>query len=265
MDTLLVAEIDSLINLLESEIPANPNSTKNVLLQKRLQRDIAKYFKSLEDAFPYHKLDKLHTRYVKESLGSETENILDALIKAFGSGFTTMVEGHLTTIYLDGVVQMITWGKTKKGIPIQFEGPPIERAVDYAREQGARLVTQMNVETKRRLAQVISDGIKNKRGIPGLSRDIRKSFMDMSRYRSQLIARTETSSALSQASLDKMTDMGIDGKEWVTAGDALVSAECSANEAEGVIPRGQMFSGGVMAPPQHPDCRCALAPAILSK
>jgi len=62
-----------------------------------------------------------------------------------------------------------------------------------------------------------------------------------------------------------MKDMGIDGKEWVTAGDALVSAECSANEAEGVIPRGQMFSGGVMAPPQHPDCRCALAPAILSK
>jgi len=59
--------------------------------------------------------------------------------------------------------------------------------------------------------------------------------------------------------------MGIDGKEWVTAGDDLVSDECQGNEAEGVIPVNQSFSGGVMGPPQHPDCRCAIAPARLSR
>ena len=87
----------------------------------------------------------------------------------------------------------------------------------------------------------------------------------MSKYRSELVARTETANALSQASLDSMADMGIDGKEWVTAGDDEVSEECQGNEAEGVIPVGQTFSGGVDAPPQHPDCRCSLAPARLRK
>ncbi|GAG61049.1 unnamed protein product, partial [marine sediment metagenome] len=83
--------------------------------------------------------------------------------------------------------------------------------------------------------------------------------------RSELIARTETANALSTASLDSMSDMGIEGKEWVTAGDANVSDECQGNEAEGVIPVNQEFSGGVMAPPQHPDCRCTVAPARLSR
>lgn len=260
-----IAQLDQIISLLEAEIPANPNSPANQRLAKRLQRDVAKYFRSLEDAFPFGRLAGIYNKYVKESLGSETEGILEALIKAFGSGFVTMIEGHLTTIYLNGTVEMMTWGMTKSGLPIAYEGPPIERAIDFSKKQGARLVTQMNEETKRRLARVVSDGIKNKRGIPGLSRDIRKSFGDMSKYRSELIARTETSNALSQASLDKMRDMEIEGKEWITAGDERVSPECSSNEGEGIIPRDQMFGGGVMAPPQHPACRCSLAPAILKK
>ena len=85
----------------------------------------------------------------------------------------------------------------------------------------------------------------------------------MSRHRSELIARTETADALSQASLNAMEDMGIEGKQWITVGDEKVSDECLGNEADGVIPVGQAFSGGAMAPPQHPDCRCALSPARL--
>ena len=160
---------------------------------------------------------------------------------------------------------MITWGKTKGGIPIAYEGPPISQAVDWAEKHAATLVTQMAEETQRRLALTISNGIANKRGIPGLARDIRKTFADMTKFRSELIARTETAEALSSASLDTMADMGIEGKEWVTAGDDRVSDDCLGNEAEGVIPVNQSFSGGVMAPPQHPDCRCTVAPAQLPK
>ena len=70
----------------------------------------------------------------------------------------------------------------------------------------------MSEENKKRLAHTISQGIEQKRGIPGISRDIRKTFDDMSKHRSELIARTETANALSQASLDTMEDMVIDGK-----------------------------------------------------
>lgn len=197
-------------------------------------------------------------------LNKDVETILDPILATFNKKLTADIAGQLATIYISGQAEMITWGKTKGGVPIAYEGPPIQKAIDWAEKHGATLVKGMDEETKRRLAQVVSDGVKNKRGVPGVARDIRKSFSDMSRYRSQTIARTETASALSQASLDSMADMGIEGKEWVTV-DAQASPECQANEADKVIPVNQAFSSGAMAPPQHPNCRCSLAPARLKK
>ena len=224
-----------------------------------------KYFRELGKAFPYGKLVKLYNNNVKESLSSDTKGIIDPLLASFDSQLTAMVDGELTEVYVSGTAETVTWGKTKAGVPIAFEGPPISQAIDWAEKQAATLVKGMDEETKRRLAHTISRGIENKRGIPGLSRDIRNTFSDMSKHRSELIARTETANALSQASLDTMEDMGIDGKEWITAGDDRVSDECSGNEAEGVIPVGQTFSSGADAPPEHPDCRCTLAPSRLRK
>ena len=261
----VLTELDGLIQILEAQIPANPNAPANQKLSGKLEQKLVKYFNKLEKAFPYSRLERFYNKYIKESLGSDAESILDPILATFDEDLTTMLNGELAEIYLSGQAEMITWGKTKGGIPIAYEGPPISQAIDWAKKHGATLVTNMGEETKRRLAHAISQGIENKRGIPGLARDIRKEFADMSRYRSELIARTETASSLSQASLDSMKDMGIDGKEWITAGDDLVSDECQGNEAEGVIPAGQTFSGGVMAPPQHPDCRCSLAPARLPK
>ncbi len=199
-------------------------------------------------------------------LKSDTENILNPLLAAFDERLTTQVNGHLAETRISGTAEVITWGKTQAGVPIAFEGPPISQAIAWAETQGARLVTQMDGETKRRLAKTISDGIANKRGIPGLARDIRTEFADMTRFRSELIARTETSNALSQASLDSMKDMGIDGKEWITSGSTFSQEdECGENEAEGVIPVGQAFSSGHHAPPAHPDCECTVSPARLSR
>lgn len=258
-----IAELDEIIAILEATIPANPNSPGNMRQRKRLERSLAEYFGRLERAFPYSKLSEIYSRHVTESIGSESGRILDPLLAAFDPTLTTEISGQLVETYMSGQAEMITWGTTKGGVPIAYEGPPMQYAIDWADDHGATLVKGLDEETKKRLAHTISDGIAKKRGVPGLARDIRKEFADMSRYRSQLIARTETATALSQASLDSMKDMGIEGKEWVTAGDDRVSLECQGNAAEGVIPSDQAFSGGVMAPPQHPDCRCAIAPARL--
>jgi len=254
--------LDSLITLLEAQIPANPKSPKNQKLQKRLEEYLAKYFGRLERAFPYSKLDKIYNKYVtKESLNSESESIIDLILASFDKQFQAKIAGELAKVYISGQAEMISYGKTKLGVPIAYEGPPIEDAIKWAEKHGSKLVTQMDGETKRRLSNVISNGIKNKRGIPGLSRDIKKSFADMRRFRSLMIARTETANALSQASLDNMKGMGIDGKEVVTGGDPCEI--CEGNAAEGVIPVGQAFSSGHDAPPFHPNCECALAPARL--
>ena len=198
-------------------------------------------------------------------LSSDTDNILDPILATFDERLEAEIGGQLAETYISGQAEMITWGKTKGGVPIAYEGPPISQAVSWAEKEGARLVTQMDTETKRRLAQIVSDGIKNKRGVPGLARDIRKDFDNMTRYRSQLIAKTETRQALFTASHDRMVEMDIEGKEWIlgAGGESGNCDFCKANAAVGVIPVTQEFpnpEGDI-----HPGCTCAIAPARISR
>jgi len=272
----IMTELDELIDLLEAEIPANPESPRNQKLAAKLEKFLAKYFKKLETAFPYSKIDHIHNKYIKESLGSDAANIINPILATFDSSFTTELEGELVEIYLSGQAEMITWGKTKGGIPITYEGPPIKAAIDWAKSHvsKAKLVDGLNEETRRQISNIISDGILNKRGIPGIKSDIRHSFNWMARgapsdikgltlaSRAEMIARTETANALSQASLDSMADMGIEGKEWVVSFPCDI---CLANENDGIIPVSKAFTSGDMAPPAHPNCRCAIAPARIRK
>ena len=212
-------------------------------------------------------------------LNKDIENTINPVLSSFSKQIEADIAGHLTTIYLTGSAEVISWGKTKGGVPIAYEGPPISQSVDWAKGHisKAKLVDGLNEETRRQLSNVIADGIKKKRGIPGIKSDIRHKLNWMARgapsdikgltlaSRAELIARTETANALSQASLDRMEEMGIEGKEWVTVGDDRVSDECRANGNQGVISTKKSFTSGTMAPPQHPDCRCALAPSRLKR
>lgn len=52
------------------------------------------------------------------------------------------------------------------------------------------------------------------------------------------------------------TPATVPGKQWVA--DENACAQCQANAADGAIPTGALFDGGVVAPPQHPNCLCGL-------
>ena len=58
--------LESLINLLEGSIPANPRSPVNQRKANRLERKMQRYFKALEQAFPYQDVEILYNRWVKE-------------------------------------------------------------------------------------------------------------------------------------------------------------------------------------------------------
>ncbi len=62
----VVSELGSIIALLEAQIPANQASPKNQKLKRSLERDLAKYFKALDTAFPYSKLAAIYNRYVEK-------------------------------------------------------------------------------------------------------------------------------------------------------------------------------------------------------
>ena len=209
---------------------------------------------------------------------SEPQDIraaLDPLLATFSHTLEAELTGELADTYMSGSAEMMTWGHTQAGIPIAFEGPPMEQAIKWAEKHCATLVTRMDEETKSQLVKVISDGIANKRGPGGLATDIKRELGWMGRgkpsaikgltqqSRAMMIARTETASALGQASLDAMDELGVEGKEWVAEPDSCDI--CLGNEADGVIPVNQAFSGGVMSQPQHPRCACTVAPVMRLK
>ena len=62
----LQEELNQVILLLEAEIPAQPNDPTNQRLERRLQRELSKYFLSLEDAMPWDAIGDLYLRLVQK-------------------------------------------------------------------------------------------------------------------------------------------------------------------------------------------------------
>jgi SPP1 gp7 family putative phage head morphogenesis protein len=87
-----------------------------------------------------------------------------------------------------------------------------------------------------------------------------RSVLDDSRW-ARMVATTETARAVSQASLGRYRDNGVEAKEWMSAEDQRVCKICNENEGDGPIALDAYFNSGDDAPPGHPDCRCAIAPA----
>jgi hypothetical protein len=240
------------------------------------------YFRDVEQAFPYAKLDKLYNKFVVTESGlreaktykfdSETGSIINPVLKALKAKLISDITGQHVVTYLAGIAQVTEWGKTATGRPIYFEGPPTQEAIDYAKDHCAKMVTKMDIETKDRLAKVISDGIANKRGIPGLTRDIKSEFQSwmvgakdkLGRpivNRAKMIARTETADALEQAFMDRSKALEVPYKESIRGANEYCDV-CTGNEAAGVIPMDKPFPSGHMRPPFHPNCVCALAPVM---
>lgn len=267
-DEPVVHELDRLLEAVMGRLPANPASVMGRRHERRYARLMARYFNDLKNAFPYDELTVIYNRHVTvESFREagpigEANDVMTPLLRMFRAKLLVDVVGQHVSMYLLASAEMMTWGMTKSGLPIAYEGPPMERAIKYAEKHCAQLVTRMDVESKRVIAKAVKDGIANKRGVDGLARDIRARFADMSRNRAQVIARTETCDALEQGFMDRAHDMGINGKEWVTNEPCEI---CEENENAGVIPIDGIFPSGHERPPAHPNCECALAPVVIAR
>lgn len=96
-----------------------------------------------------------------------------------------------------------------------------------------------------------------------LSSQLQDSFA-FSEGRADMIARTETRLADSAGQMDAYVASGVvEGTEWSTSQDDLVSDECNENAAAGVIPLGETYPSGDTAPPGHPNCRCCMIAALV--
>lgn len=158
-------------------------------------------------------------------------------------------------------------------------------AVDYAAERSAemvgmrrdelgRLVPNPNAEwqitegTRDSIRAAVREAIEQGDSNHLLAEKISESY-GFSEARAEVIARTETNRASNTGALNGYRASGVvDGKQWLTADDDLVSEECQENGVAGPNGDGVLFDldadypSGDVAPPVHPNCRCAIAPFI---
>jgi len=62
----LFTELDATIQALDDTVPANPGSTKNERLEKRMEKTLARHFRGLNDAIDIEALEQIYYRNVKQ-------------------------------------------------------------------------------------------------------------------------------------------------------------------------------------------------------
>jgi SPP1 gp7 family putative phage head morphogenesis protein len=124
------------------------------------------------------------------------------------------------------------------------------------------------------LREELSRGLAAGESPRKLADRLTESVRSIERSRLATIARTEIVHAHSEATLDRYDEAGVDAvshSEWATAGDDRVCPVCAALEGREFTTaemRDTTFElPGIsytirLAPPAHPNCRCAILPVI---
>jgi len=92
-----------------------------------------------------------------------------------------------------------------------------------------------------------------------LEKALERERQKLLRDRRETIARTEARNATSEAREIEALGRGAKWKHWITTADERLCDICAGNEADGVIPVDDTFSGGTRTAPAHPNCRCSVA------
>jgi HK97 family phage portal protein len=134
-----------------------------------------------------------------------------------------------------------------------------ERDVILAKEvlisKMSRIKT-INNTVYNQMKKQIGEGVSNGETLGDIADRIKRVY-NMANTRATVIARTETASAISEASMIEYRNSGVPRKQWLTASDDRVRPSCQAAAADGPIPINSPFSNGLKHP-DEPNCRCCI-------
>lgn len=126
----------------------------------------------------------------------------------------------------------------------------------------AKQVRSVAETTKEEIRYLVARQATEGWSVDQLAEEITRYGEIRSLTRATVIARTETTRAYSLGSIAAFQVSGVvDRLEWLTAQDEKTCPECAALDGQ-VADMGKAFGGGVMFPPAHPNCRCAILPVL---
>lgn len=136
------------------------------------------------------------------------------------------------------------------------------RAVLFAQDRGAELVTDIEATTREQLRSVVTEAIEEGWSNTQTRAAIRDSF-SFSDSRADMIARTEIAKADARGNFIAYQESGVvSGKTWLLSNDHDQDDECNDNADAGIIDLDDAFPSGDTEPPAHPNCECDFAPVV---
>lgn len=142
-----------------------------------------------------------------------------------------------------------------------------ERAVAYASQHGADLVTRIKSATRDDLREQVSNAVQEGLSAQAFADQIEQSF-GFSEARSIMIARTELAFAHVQGNVAGWRESGVvEGKKWLVAQDNVCPG-CEALDGQVAELDGEFKSdeyGEISGPPAHPNCRCDVVAVLAPK
>jgi len=139
---------------------------------------------------------------------------------------------------------------------------PIDEAFRaWIEEHAFELAKGINETTTQALRRQLDEAWETE-GVEDIARRIREVMDQASRYRSFMIARTETTNAANMGSLSAAKRAGVATKTWYCALDERVCPSCFALHGM-TIGIDEVFPGDILGPSLHPNCRCCLIFSVL--
>lgn len=131
---------------------------------------------------------------------------------------------------------------------------PDQIVADRISRMAARWLQEVTDTVLGRLAAILAKG----GSAAGLEAAVKALLADEAHAR--LIVVTETTRAMAMAAMEVYRAARVEKVRWITR-SANPCPVCLVNEAAGPVYVGEPFPSGSTAPPEHPNCECALIPA----
>ena len=204
-------------------------------------------------------IGKLADRHLSERKEADPGSVraflaaMDEYLKGAASGAWAVVTRGLIGSTGEQAVRQLS---AELGISFDLLQPGL---VAYTEKHAGVLVTQVTDTTRKAVADAVARGIEEGESVPDIAKRVRESDAAFGKARSELIARTETTTVTNATQRESLSDYArTEGatiqKQWLTARDARVRDSHAALDGE-KVGIDDPFSDGSLGP-HEPNCRC---------
>lgn len=190
---------------------------------------------------------------------SDVDRILAALNFADWTVLSGDLDGIIEKILADAGAQALAQiGVSEAEITTMVN----DRAVAYAQERSAELVTRISESTREMLRADVTEAMQEGYSNDDLADTLAENY-GFSGDRAEMIARTETAYADVAGNLEAYRASGVvAGKKWITGEGCCDLCDELNGEIIGIDDTFPTDDGDIDGPPYHPNCRCDVVPIL---